>query len=61
VTAPPVEGSANRACLEALAQALSLRRGDLAIGSGQRGRRKAIVAHGDPARLERRLRGLAGD
>lgn len=60
VTAPPVEGAANRAVVEALAVALGLRRGDLEVASGQRGRRKAIVARGDPDRLEARLRALAG-
>ena len=59
VTAPPVDGGANRAVLEALAKALGLRRGELAIASGERGRSKVIVAAGDPAELERRLRDLA--
>ena len=61
VAAPPVDGAANQAILIALAQALGLRRGDLAISSGEHGRGKGIVARGDPARLEARLRELAGD
>lgn len=61
VTAPPVEGQANRACVAALAEALGLARGALAIARGERGRSKSIVARGDPARLERRLRALAGE
>jgi uncharacterized protein (TIGR00251 family) len=61
VTAPPVEGAANRAVVEALAEALGLRRGDLQVASGARGRRKAVVARGDPERLERRLLALASD
>jgi uncharacterized protein YggU (UPF0235/DUF167 family) len=56
-----VEGQANRACVAALAEALGLARGALAIARGERGRSKAIVARGDPARLERRLRALAGE
>jgi len=30
------------------------------VASGERGRRKAIVARGDPDRLEARLHALAG-
>lgn len=61
VTATPVEGEANRACVEALARALGLRRDALRIASGQRGRRKRVLAQGDPEQLARRLRELAAD
>jgi uncharacterized protein (TIGR00251 family) len=60
VTAPPVEGEANRACVEALARALGLPRDAVRIASGQRGRRKRVVAEGDPGRLARRLQELGG-
>jgi len=59
VTAPPVEGEANRACIEALARALSLRRREVRILSGEHGRDKRVEASGDPDELEARLRALA--
>jgi uncharacterized protein (TIGR00251 family) len=61
VTAAPVEGEANRACVAALAEALGLRREALRIASGQRGRRKRVVASGDPERLAQRLGELFAD
>jgi hypothetical protein len=44
VSAPPVEGAANEAVVEAVARALGLPRGAVAIERGQRGRRKVLSA-----------------
>ena len=43
VTAPPADGRANRALIKLLAQVLSLRRGDIRIERGARGRDKRIA------------------
>jgi len=59
LTAPPVEGKANRACVEFLAGLLGLRRSALAITSGEKSRKKTVTAAGIPrAELEARLKGL---
>ncbi|HLK91594.1 MAG TPA: DUF167 domain-containing protein [Polyangia bacterium] len=42
VTAPPVDGAANAAVVEALAEAYGVRRADVAIVRGERGRRKTV-------------------
>jgi len=61
VTAPPVEGAANAACVELLAKKLGLRKSQITIAAGERGRKKTIVVSGvDKALLEKRLRELAG-
>jgi hypothetical protein len=44
VSAPPVEGAANEAVVEAVARALGLPRGAVAIERSQRGRRKVLSA-----------------
>ncbi len=59
VAAPPVEGAANAACAVALAAALGVRRSDVDLDSGARGRRKKVRVAGDTAMLVRRLRELA--
>lgn len=52
VAAPAVEGKANEAVRDALAAAFGVRRRDVAIVTGERGRDKVVeVAGGDPARL----------
>lgn len=59
LTAPPVEGKANRACVDFLAGLLGLRRSALAIASGEKSRKKAVSVEGiTRAELESRLRGL---
>jgi uncharacterized protein len=46
LAAPPVEGEANAALLAFLADALGLRRADLALLAGETGRRKRVRAAG---------------
>ena len=61
LTAPPVEGKANRACVDFLAGLLGLRRSALAITSGEKSRKKTVSVEGIArAELEARLRGLLG-
>ena len=59
VTAPPVEGAANNACIELLAKKLGLRKCLLKISAGARGRKKTILIN-DVSRteLEQKLRQL---
>jgi uncharacterized protein (TIGR00251 family) len=42
LTAPPIEGRANEACIEFLANLLKLPRSSVTIASGHSGRRKVI-------------------
>lgn len=46
LAAPPVDGEANAALLAFLADALGLRRADLALLAGESGRRKRVRAAG---------------
>ncbi len=46
LTAPPVEGRANEACIEFLANLLNLPRSSITIASGQSSRRKVIRVSG---------------
>jgi uncharacterized protein (TIGR00251 family) len=46
ITAPPVEGKANKALLRFLADALGVARGDLELLSGDTGKRKRVLARG---------------
>lgn len=62
VTAPPVEGAANAAVVELIAEWLGVPRRTVAIVQGQSGRDKLVeVASGDPPGLARRIEAaLAG-
>lgn len=61
LTAPAVEGKANRACIEFLAGLLGVRRSALSIASGEKSRRKTVTVEGmTRGELEARLRGLPG-
>jgi uncharacterized protein (TIGR00251 family) len=42
VTAPPVDGKANAAVIEAVAEAFGVRRADVSIVRGETGRRKTL-------------------
>jgi hypothetical protein len=56
VSAPPVDGDANRAVIAVLARALGLRPGALRIVQGARGRDKLVKVDGlTPGDVERRL------
>jgi uncharacterized protein len=46
VTAPPVEGEANRAVTELLARALGVRRSAVSVVHGERGRDKLVRVEG---------------
>jgi uncharacterized protein (TIGR00251 family) len=59
LTAPPVDGKANAALIAFLAGALSLRKADIVIRSGESGRTKLLLLAGDGASLLSRLEGLA--
>ena len=59
LTAPPVEGRANEACIEFLANLLEVPRSSVTIASGQNSRRKVIRVAGLSAdELQKRLRSL---
>jgi uncharacterized protein (TIGR00251 family) len=55
VTAPPVDGEANAAVIDALAKAFGVRRGAVAIVRGQTGRRKTVQIAGARADVLARL------
>jgi uncharacterized protein (TIGR00251 family) len=57
LTAPPVEGRANAACIEFLAVLLKLPRSSITIAAGQSSRNKVVrVAGLSAAKVEARLR-----
>ena len=57
LTAPPMEGRANEACIEFFANLLKVPRPSVTIASGQSSRRKVVrVAGLSAAELRRRLR-----
>jgi uncharacterized protein (TIGR00251 family) len=52
VTAPPVDGAANAAVIEAVAEAFAVARGAVAITAGHSSRRKTVTVRGiDLARV----------
>lgn len=62
LTAPPVAGAANDACLRFLAELLGVSRSRLAIVHGQRSRRKLVrIAEASIDALRARLQGLTPD
>ncbi len=58
LTAPPVEGKANEACIEFLANLLKVRRSSVTIASGQTSRRKVIRVAGLSAEEVRQRLGI---
>ena len=57
LTAPPIEGRANEACIEFLANLLKLPRSSVTIASGHSSRRKVIRVVGlSPEEIRRRIR-----
>lgn len=59
LTAPPVEGAANDACLRLLAELLGLNRSRLSIVKGTRSRQKTIrIANASIHQLRKRLEAL---
>ncbi len=56
LTAPPIDGKANQACVEFLAKLLKVPRSSVTIASGQTGRNKVIrVAGLSVAELRKRM------
>ncbi len=61
LTAPPVEGRANEACIEFLANLLKVPRSSVTIASGESSRNKVVRIAGMRAReVEQRLRAAIG-
>jgi uncharacterized protein len=59
LTAPPVEGKANKACIDFLARLLGVRRSALAIASGEKSRKKIVTIDGMNLReLEDRMKNI---
>lgn len=46
VTTPPVEGAANTACIALLSKKLGLKKSQMTISAGARGRKKTILVSG---------------
>jgi uncharacterized protein len=46
ITAPPVEGKANEACIALLAELLGVKKGQVAIIAGHASRTKTVAVHG---------------
>lgn len=53
VTAPPVEGEANRACLETVAEWLGVRKSQVSLAAGQTSRHKKVLVAGVDAQSVR--------
>lgn len=59
VTAPPVEGAANEACILLLSKKLGLKKSQMDIAAGAKGRKKTILVQDiDKAQLERKIHQL---
>ena len=59
VSAPPVEGKANAACVVAISHALGVKRSLVQIDPASKGRRKRVRVEGAPDLLSIRLHTLA--
>ena len=61
LTAPPIEGRANDACIEYIAKFLNLPRSSVTIAAGESSRQKLIRVAGVPAaQVEAKLRAIFG-
>jgi len=61
LTAPPVDGRANEACIDFLAELLDIPRSSISIVSGQSNRNKVVrVAGCTPAHVRRILQAVIG-
>jgi uncharacterized protein (TIGR00251 family) len=60
LAAPPVEGAANKALIAFLADALKLRKSDIAIKSGETSRLKILILAGNSAAIIARLDAWVG-
>jgi uncharacterized protein len=59
VTAPPVEGAANEACIKLLAGELGLKKSQLEISSGTKSRRKTVMVKNiNKIELELKMKGF---
>ena len=61
LASPPVDGAANKALLALLADALDLRKANVALRSGETSRLKMVALRGDPDELAGRLHRLMAD
>lgn len=62
LTAPPVEGAANRACRDFLAEALGVKRAEVELVSGEKSREKRFrIGSLTDAELQRRLAALCAE
>jgi uncharacterized protein (TIGR00251 family) len=59
VTAPPADGLANAACVRELAGALGVKKSEVELDSGSKGRRKRVRVIGSSTELSARLGELA--
>lgn len=56
LTAPPVEGAANRACVDFLAKTLGVKRSQVSLISGEKSREKIFEVEGlDEAEIRSRI------
>jgi uncharacterized protein YggU (UPF0235/DUF167 family) len=61
VTAPPEDGRANQALSEALREALGLKRSQVELAAGAKGRQKSFLIRGlTPVELQAKLSALLG-
>ena len=61
LTAPPIEGRANEACIEFIAKFLNVPRSSVTIAAGESSRQKLIRVAGVPAaQVEEKLREIFG-
>jgi hypothetical protein len=61
VSAPPVDGAANEAVREAVAEAFDVARGAVQLVRGETGRDKTVAVLGDAEALVRTARALCGE